>query len=108
MTTENNAQFYHQSVLPQEIIDSLNIINNGHYLDATLGAGGHTELILKQGENVKITAIDQDINAINFAQEKLKNYQDKISFFQGNFADFKPFNTLFDGIIADLGVSSPN
>jgi len=107
MTRENNEQFYHQSVLPQEIIDSLNIINNGHYLDATLGAGGHTELILKQGENIKITAIDQDINAINFAQEKLKNYQDKISFFQGNFADFKPFNTLFDGIIADLGVSSP-
>lgn len=107
MIRENNENFYHQSVLAKEIIDSLNITENGHYLDATLGAGGHTELILQQGNKIQVTAIDQDINAINFAQEKLKHYGDRISFFHGNFADFKPFNLLFDGIIADLGVSSP-
>lgn len=53
MTTENNAQFYHQSVLPQEIIDSLNIINNGHYLDATLGAGGAYRINSKTGRKCK-------------------------------------------------------
>lgn len=101
------TNFSHKSVLAQEIISYLSIVDHGNYLDATLGAGGHTNLILQQGENIRVTAIDQDLQALNFVQENLKEYSYRLNFFHGNFADFTPFNTLFDGIIADLGVSSP-
>jgi 16S rRNA (cytosine1402-N4)-methyltransferase len=105
--SEKVTDFFHQSVLPQEIIESLNIVDNGHYLDATLGGGGHTNLILSYNNTVKVTAIDRDIHALNFAQENLKIYSDRVDFWRGNFADFQPLNIQFNGIIADLGVSSP-
>lgn len=105
--SEKLTNFFHQSVLPLEIIDFLNIIDNGHYLDATLGGGGHTNLILSHNNTVKVTAIDRDIQAIHFSQENLKDYGNRIDFWQGNFADYQPLNIKFDGIIADLGVSSP-
>jgi len=104
---EKTIDFFHESVLPQEIINSLKIVDNGHYLDATLGGGGHTNLILAHNNTIKVTAIDRDIQAINFSQKKLKNYEDRINFWRGNFADYQPLNIEFDGIIADLGVSSP-
>lgn len=104
---EKAKNFVHESVFPQEIIEYLNIVENGHYLDATLGGGGHTKLILSHNDTVKVTAIDRDIQALNFAQEKLKDYEERISFWRGNFADYLPINIKFDGIIADLGVSSP-
>lgn len=104
---EKLTDFFHQSVLPQEIIEFLNIVDNGHYLDATLGGGGHTNLILSYNSTVKVTAIDRDIQALNFAKENLKIYSDRVDFWRGNFADFQPLNIKFDGIIADLGVSSP-
>ncbi|BAQ64290.1 16S rRNA (cytosine(1402)-N(4))-methyltransferase RsmH [Geminocystis sp. NIES-3709] len=105
--SEKETKFIHESVFPQEIIDSLNIVKSGHYLDATLGGGGHTHLILSHNDTVKVTSIDRDIQAINFAQEKLKDYGERIIFWRGNFADYQPINIKFDGIIADLGVSSP-
>lgn len=105
--SEKLTNFFHQSVLPQEIIEFLHIVENGHYLDATLGGGGHTNLILSHNNTVKVTAIDRDIQALNFAQENLKTHSDRLDFWQGNFADFQPLNIQFDGIIADLGVSSP-
>ncbi len=105
--SEKQADFFHQSVLSQEIIEYLNIVDNRHYLDATLGAGGHTSLILSYSDSVKVTAIDRDIQAVNFAQANLKSYGERVDFWRGNFADYQPFNLQFDGIIADLGVSSP-
>ncbi|HIK37861.1 MAG: 16S rRNA (cytosine(1402)-N(4))-methyltransferase RsmH [Geminocystis sp.] len=101
-------KFTHKPVLVQEIIEYLKIKDKGHYLDATVGAGGHAELILSQGNNIRITAIDQDESAIVFAKERLKYYGERVTFFLGNFADFSPEgDRIFDGIIADLGVSSP-
>lgn len=101
-------EFQHKPVLCQEVLEYLNVREDGHYLDATVGLGGHAELILSRGNNIRITAIDQDELAINFVKERLKSYGDRVTFFQGNFADFFPENDkIFDGIIADLGVSSP-
>lgn len=104
---ENKETFFHESVLAKEIIDNLQIKIGGHYLDATLGAGGHSELILAHYPDTKVTAIDRDIKAIHFAQQRLKKYSQRVNFWQGNFADYQPFQQRFDGIIADLGVSSP-
>ena len=108
METEKKANFNHLSVLSRELISGLKILEEGKYLDATVGSGGHSELILKSANQVKLVAIDRDRQAIAAAQEKLaKHYPQQIQFWQGNFADYQPEGKLFDGIIADLGVSSP-
>jgi 16S rRNA (cytosine1402-N4)-methyltransferase len=102
------TNFVHISVLSKELIEGLNIKSGGHYLDATLGGGGHTKLILDYAADVRVTGIDRDLAALNFTKEKLAEYGDRVSFYHGNFAEFiLSENQLFDGIIADLGVSSP-
>ena len=100
--------FSHISVLSQELIAGLNIVPGGHYLDATVGGGGHSSLILAQFPNVIITAIDRDLEAISAAKTRLAEYgEDRVEFWQGNFAEYQPGECQFDGIIADVGVSSP-
>ena len=100
--------FSHRSVLSRELIAGLNINPQGHYLDATAGGGGHSELILNQGENIRLLAIDRDETAIAATKVRLaRYYPQQLDFWQGNFADYQPGNLLFEGIIADLGVSSP-
>jgi 16S rRNA (cytosine1402-N4)-methyltransferase len=102
------ATFKHLSVLSRELIAGLDILPAGKYLDATAGGGGHSELILNQGKEIKLIAIDRDEMAIAAVKARLANYYpQQLEFWQGNFADYQPKNILFDGIIADLGVSSP-
>lgn len=102
------AAFNHLSVLSRELIAGLNILSLGIYLDATVGGGGHSELILNQEKDVKLVAIDRDETAIAAVKERLAEfYPQRLDFWQGNFADYQPEAVLFDGIIADLGVSSP-
>ncbi|MBE9125872.1 16S rRNA (cytosine(1402)-N(4))-methyltransferase RsmH [Coleofasciculus sp. LEGE 07081] len=97
---------FHVPVLRQELITGLNIHPGGHYLDATVGGGGHSQLILAAATDVRVTAIDRDAEALATARVKLAAYSDRIQFWHGNFTEYKPDNTLLDGIIADLGVSS--
>jgi 16S rRNA (cytosine1402-N4)-methyltransferase len=100
-------QFHHISVLSQELITGLNIIPDGYYLDATVGGGGHSELILSAFPNIHLTALDQDQNALNAARQRLDKYgETRINFIQTNFAQYRPKDLKFNGIIADLGVSS--
>ena len=100
--------FSHRSVLSRELISGLNIIDGGQYLDLTVGGGGHSELILTAAAQVKVVAIDRDSMAIAAAKTRLAEYYPaQLQFWQGNFADYQPEGILFDGIIADLGVSSP-
>jgi 16S rRNA (cytosine1402-N4)-methyltransferase len=95
-------------VLSRELIAGLDVLPGGKYLDATVGGGGHSELILHQGQEIELIAIDRDETAIAAVKEKLANYYpQQLEFWQGNFADYQPKDVLFDGIIADLGVSSP-
>ncbi|MEL7406983.1 MAG: 16S rRNA (cytosine(1402)-N(4))-methyltransferase RsmH [Cyanobacteria bacterium J06558_2] len=103
-----NLCYSHRSVLSRELISGLEIASAGIYLDATAGGGGHSELLLQQHQDLKLVAIDRDQMAIAAVKERLVNYHpQRLSFWQGNFADYQPSNLLFDGIIADLGVSSP-
>ncbi|MEH1818568.1 MAG: 16S rRNA (cytosine(1402)-N(4))-methyltransferase RsmH [Nostoc sp.] len=98
--------FSHLPVLPQEVIAGLAVSPEGHYLDTTVGGGGHSRLILAAAPDVKLTAIDQDEDALAAARKELAEFGDRIQFIHSNFADYEfPPNT-FDGILADLGVSS--
>lgn len=105
---QSEAIFNHCSVLSRELISGLEISTAGIYLDATAGGGGHSELLLHQRQDIKLVAIDRDYSAIAAVKKRLADYYpQQLSFWQGNFADYQPSNLLFDGIIADLGVSSP-
>jgi 16S rRNA (cytosine1402-N4)-methyltransferase len=95
---------YHVPVLGQELIAGLVVRPGGHYLDATVGGGGHSSLILAAAPDVTIIAIDRDEQAIRFCQTRFAN--EPVQFWHGSFADYKSQNAKFDGIIADLGVSS--
>lgn len=96
----------HIPVLPRELIEGVAITPGGLYLDATLGYGGHTKLILDAAPEVKVVGIDLDKKAIASCQTLLADYGPRIQYWQGNFADYQPQELKFDGIIADLGVSS--
>ena len=104
---QGESAFFHIPVLSQEAMAGLNIRAGGHYLDATVGGGGHSRLILATFPDIRVTAIDRDERAIVAAKTNLAEYAaDRLIFWQGNFANYQPENVRFDGIIADLGVSS--
>jgi len=97
---------YHNPVLLKECIEGLEIKENGIYVDATFGGGGHTEEIAKKLNNGKLIAFDQDKDAINNKQES-KN----LKIIHANFRYMRKILneqgvTKVDGILADLGVSS--
>lgn len=100
------SAFLHIPVLRRELIAGLDIQAGGHYLDATVGGGGHSGLILAAAPDIRLVAIDRDGAAILAASVTLADYQAQVQFWQGNYADYQPGELLFDGIIADLGVSS--
>lgn len=100
------STFSHIPVLSREVIEGLAVHPGGHYLDATVGGGGHSRLILNAAANVRVTAIDQDQDALVAAQKYLAEFGDRIQFVHSNFAAYKFPAGTFDGILADLGVSS--
>lgn len=104
-------EFKHVSVLKDESISGLNIQPDGIYVDCTTGGGGHSLEIAKRLKNGKLICIDKDIDALNFAKTRLKDYENKIVFVNDNFLNIDKIldhlNIDFvDGILADLGVSS--
>lgn len=104
--SEESPEFHHIPVLPEEVIAGLAIQSNGHYLDATVGGGGHSRRILEADPGVRVTALDQDPMALAAAKENLAEFGDRVQFHATNFADFDPGDQPFDGILADLGISS--
>ena len=100
----------HKSVLLEESINSLNIKDDGVYVDATLGYGGHSGEILKRLKKGKLFAFDQDEYAINYCMDKFKD-SNNIEIIKSNFSNMieeleKRGITKIDGILFDLGVSS--
>ncbi len=101
----------HVSVLLNEAIDNLNIKANGVYVDLTLGRGGHSREILKRIPCGHLYAFDKDEEAIKESSENLKEFDNK-TIIREDFRYFKnSLNELgineVDGILMDLGVSSP-
>ena len=98
--------FFHLPVLPQQVIEGLQIKPGGRYLDATVGGAGHSLLILQAAPDVQLVALDQDLQALAAAKARLSEFEAQVSFVHANFARFTPENIQFDGILADIGVSS--
>ena len=99
----------HKSVLLDEVINYLNIHEDGTYVDATLGYAGHSGEVLKRlNEKGFLFAFDQDIEAIKYSNKKLSEINDNFIIINDNFCNMKKYiNKEVDGIMFDLGVSSP-
>ena len=109
------TDFQHTTVLLRETVDGLAIKPDGIYVDCTLGGAGHSEYLLSQlNADGHLYAFDQDQKAINNAKIRLAKYVEKkqVTFIKANFRNLKEeLNYLgvteVDGILYDLGVSSP-
>ncbi len=105
--------FDHTTVLLKETVDGLNINPDGIYVDCTLGGAGHSEYLVKQlSEKGRLICFDQDTIAIDNAKVRLADYLDRVTFVHSNFRYLKEeLHNLdihqVDGILYDLGVSSP-
>lgn len=102
----------HIPVLLNEVIEGLNINPNGIYFDLTLGRGGHSKEILKRLTSGHLYGVDQDIQAIKESTENLQEFNGKFTLVHSNFTKLdeimSEYNiTSIDGILMDLGVSSP-
>ena len=102
----------HRPIMLQEVIEALNIKKNGNYVDGTFGRGGHSTEILKQLKDGQLIVFDQDEEAIKAAQTLQKTYPTKLVICRENFRNLdKTLNKYgvehVDGILLDLGVSSP-
>ena len=101
----------HITVLKEEAVEALNIKDDGIYVDATLGGGGHSSLILSKLKKGHLYSFDQDDYAISRAKEKLDTVGNNYTIIKSNFVNLKErLNELgvyhIDGILYDLGVSS--
>lgn len=105
--------FNHTTVLLKETVDGLNIRPDGIYVDCTLGGAGHSEYLVQQlSEEGRLICFDQDVSALENAKVKLADHLHKITFVHANFRDLKEKLMELgiqkvDGILYDLGVSSP-
>ena len=102
----------HYSVMLNEVIESLNLKSCGLYVDATLGYAGHSSEILKRIKEGYLFAFDQDIEAISFSKKRLEDIGTNFTIIKSNFLYMKQELEKLgikhvDGIVFDLGVSSP-
>jgi len=102
----------HYSVMLKETIESLNLKENGTYVDATLGYAGHSSEILLRIKRGFLFAFDQDIEAINYSRQRLSKIGTNYQIIKSNFLYMKEELAKIgiskvDGIVFDLGVSSP-
>ena len=106
------SEFHHVSVLLEECIDGLNIKPDGIYVDGTLGGAGHSSRIAALLTTGRLIGIDRDPVALKAAGERLASYSDRVTLVHSNFCDIaQVLQDLqidgVDGILLDLGVSSP-
>jgi len=106
------TEFHHISVLLDECIEGLNIKPDGIYVDGTLGGAGHSSQIAKRLTTGRLIGIDRDPVALKAAGERLAPYKDNVTLVHSNFCEMKQVLADLDipgvdGILLDLGVSSP-
>ena len=106
------SEFHHVSVLLEECLEGLNIRPDGIYLDGTLGGGGHSFHIASRLTTGRLIGVDRDTVALKAASERLTPVQDRVTLVHSNFCRIKEVLEELDipgvdGILLDLGVSSP-
>ena len=105
-------EYTHRPVMLEECIQALDIKPDGLYLDGTLGRAGHAEVILRHLTGGRLICIDRDEVALQAAQQRLEPWMDRVTLVHGNFQDLESIcsalgATALDGMLFDLGVSSP-
>ena len=108
--TSSTASFRHEPVMLQEILETFKPIENGLFVDATIGGAGHAQALLKQAPKRQLIGIDRDISAVEVAASRLKAFGDRV---QVQHARFDQIGKVIDddgrqlsGALFDLGVSS--
>ena len=105
-------EFSHTSVLLAESVEALAVRPEGVYLDGTLGGGGHSLEIARKLTTGRLIGVDRDTVALEAAGERLREVSDRVTLVHGNFRDLPAILReleipAVDGILLDLGVSSP-
>ena len=106
------SEFYHVSVLLEECLEGLDIKPDGIYVDGTLGGAGHSSRIAARLTTGRLIGIDRDPVALKAALQQLKPWEDRVTLVHSNFCEVRQvLDNLgikaVDGILLDLGVSSP-
>jgi 16S rRNA (cytosine1402-N4)-methyltransferase len=106
-----DPRLWHVPVLLREAVEFLVLRPEGTYIDATLGAGGHAEEILKHLGSGRLLGLDRDPMALEVARARLAGWSGKFMMQYGNFAEIDALHAasglpLVDGVLADLGMSS--
>lgn len=101
----------HISVLPEEVLLNLVSVEDGLFVDATLGGGGHTCRILERYKHLRIIGIDADDAALVIAKETLREFNNRVTLVRGNFRTLKEILlgmgvSSIDGVLFDLGTST--
>jgi len=101
----------HTPVLLEEVLEWLRIRPEGTYIDATLGAGGHSEAIAKRLTSGRLISLDRDERALELSRERLKSFGEKVTLARAPFSRIAEVAHELgippvDGVLADLGVSS--
>jgi 16S rRNA (cytosine1402-N4)-methyltransferase len=109
--SKSGSPLVHVPVLVRETLDFLNVRPEGVYIDATLGAGGHAQEILKRLRGGRLWGLDRDPRALEVAGHKLAGNGERLIMQHGNFAQIDALHSAsglppVDGVLADLGLSS--
>ena len=101
----------HIPVLFEEVLQNLVSVEDGQFVDATLGGGGHTYRLLEKYKQIRVIGIDADEVALTIAEEALREFKDRITLVRGNFKNVKEILqgigvSSIDGILFDLGTST--
>jgi len=109
---EPPTNFHHLTVLRDETIRAIDPRSGGVYVDMTLGGGGHTEALLEASEGCRVIAFDRDPTALEAAGERLERFGDRVTMVHSRFSQAPDKLSEMgiewvDGVVADLGVSSP-
>jgi 16S rRNA (cytosine1402-N4)-methyltransferase len=101
----------HIPVLLEEVLQNLVSVEDGRFVDATLGGGGHTYRLLEKYKQIRVIGIDADEVALTIAEEALREFEDRITLVRGNFKNVKEILqgigvSSIDGILFDLGTST--
>lgn len=117
MESISSKPILHKPILAEEILQifSEKTGAKNKFLDATFGRGGHTKKILDTFPNIQVTALDQDPDAIEYGNKEFSEYikQNRLRMIKSNFSKYgssdsaSEYDTRYDGILMDLGVSSP-